>query len=185
MKRLTLTTLLFVACGIALAGMPLYSVIKLRSIEVQSCEKITPENAASVSRAVNYPEDPEKTKRAATIVAESIPGFVIGAIVMRHRTIRFSMMNRSDTPDDDTGWQDGGDAVDYFYPSKDTDACREFASGAVVLIGIDPKAECDTAPPVGTCRFDAPIWILNQETRNRWGDHGPRSIAGDVQNQSQ
>ena len=41
----------------------------------------------------------------------NILGFMIDATVQRFRTIRFHYTNNSETPNDESGWRDGGDRV--------------------------------------------------------------------------
>jgi len=94
---------------------------------------------------------------------------MIDATLLSHRTLSFSNFEKSETPDHDSGWQDGGDRVTYFYPGEDEGSCLQFEPHRRMTVILDQRASCDFYPPAGLCVYDAPIEIASEAIAKRYG----------------
>ncbi len=164
MRRL-LAVVLFGGFTCAFGGAPLHDVISLRTLEIRSCEGVTPENVAQVSGFVAAPGRSSRSRGKPSVIAEAVPGYVIEALVKRQRDI---------SPTEDIGWKESDDAATFFYGSTQPDVCEEFETGAIVSVLVDQKPGCDTYPPHGLCAFDSPIKLVTDEPwlKELWAKYG-------------
>jgi len=165
-----------VATRPAAAGMPFETHLMLKSVEIVSCEPLTAENVEKVNAAIARGADPQRARRAAERVAAEQAGSVVEVRVMRERTVTFSLVPRREEPKADTGWVDadgGGDGDGatrvYFVPEANVAGCEALPAGSRWSMTQDPRIDCDTAPPVGLCVFDAVALPTMPQMLERYG----------------
>ena len=170
MKR-AIALIPLIASGLATAGQPLHDVLKLRTIEVVSCETVTAESVAVVSSYVRATSASDGNRRIAQEVAGTVPGLLVEAIVKRQRDLVFPILG-SQQPVRNAAWVDSThpDPSHFFVATDQPDACAGFVPGMRVHVVLSQRAECDTYPPVGICAFDAPIRVVDPDTWMKYGE---------------
>jgi hypothetical protein len=154
------------------AGMPMETHLLLKSVEVIGCEPLSTDNAAKVTQAIARRADPEQARRVAERIAVEHAGSVVDVRVRHERTVTFSLIRPGDEPTDDTGWTRVEDAAArvYFVPETAETGCEALTPGSRWRLTQDPRIDCDTAPPVGLCVFDAVALPTPTQMQERYGE---------------
>ena len=171
MKHAVALIPLLVLCGVH-AGQPLLKVLQLRSIEVQRCDIVTPNNVGQVSRFVRASNRTDSGVRPNPAqVADSVPGVLVTGLVLQQRDVSFSNMGSNELVSD-SHWIEARPATPatFFAPGTPTSsACDAVVPGGRVNVVLSQQAECDTFPPEGICAFDHPIRLVDSATWAKYG----------------